>query len=386
MIIYRLDGEIMKYLKPFVKWPGGKTSEIKYLDEYFPDKINNYYEPFVGGGALFFYLSKFDVKERYINDKSNDLINLYRLISKSDKIFFKHLDILNKEWNKINLITDKYEKIIVELFKSYKKNHSDKSTDINIVNDFIYKHLDGLKSFGKTINQSVSEVFDKILLDTIISKFERILILEKKTGKVLIDDYIKNIETSLKASFYKFIRFLYNNKSQFNIEDGVHSANFYFIREFCYSSMFRFNKNGEFNVPYGGSNYNRKEFDKKVEYLKSKALNSYLSKTNIYNLDFHDFINEVSPKSGDFMFLDPPYDTEFSEYDQNSFSKNDQTRLRDVLLESKANIMLVIKNTDFINSIYNHRKFIKIPFDKNYTVSFMNRNNKKVQHLIIKNY
>lgn len=376
----------MKYLKPFVKWPGGKASEIKYLDEYLPDKINNYYEPFVGGGALFFYLSKFDVKERYVNDKSNDLINLYRLISKSDKIFFKHLNVLNNEWNKINLITDKYDKIIVKLFMSYKENRSDKSTKVNIVNDFISNHLDGLKDFSKTINQSVSEVFDTILLDTIISKFERILILEKKTGKVLSDDYLRNIETSLKASFYKFIRYLYNNKSHLNIEDGVHSANFYFIREFCYSSMFRFNNNGEFNVPYGGSNYNRKEFDKKVDYLKSKPLNSYLSKTNIYNLDFHDFINEVSPKSGDFMFLDPPYDTEFSEYDQNSFSKNDQTRLRDVLLESKANIMLVIKNTDFINSIYNHVKFTKIPFDKNYSVSFMNRNNKKVQHLIIKNY
>lgn len=36
------------------------------------------------------------------------------------------------------------------------------------------------------------------------------------------------------------------------------AANFYFIREYCYGSMFRYNSKGEFNIPYGGMSYNKK--------------------------------------------------------------------------------------------------------------------------------
>ena len=42
--------------KPFVKWVGGKRSLLPELLERIPAKFNNYYEPFVGGGALFFAL------------------------------------------------------------------------------------------------------------------------------------------------------------------------------------------------------------------------------------------------------------------------------------------------------------------------------------------
>ena len=54
--------------------------------------------------------------------------------------------------------------------------------------------------------------------------------------------------------------------------------------------------------------------------------------------------------------------------------------------ECKAKWMLVIKNTDLIYSLYN-KEGIKIrSFDKEYTVSFMNRNDKKAKHLLITNY
>lgn len=65
--------------KPFVKWVGGKRGVIKKLLPLTPKKIKNYYEPFVGGGALFF-----NIYERaeycHISDVNEDLIHCYRIV------------------------------------------------------------------------------------------------------------------------------------------------------------------------------------------------------------------------------------------------------------------------------------------------------------------
>ena len=71
-------------------------------------------------------------------------------------------------------------------------------------------------------------------------------------------------------------------------------------------------------------------------------------KTKIYNLDFEKVLNKFELNENDFIFLDPPYDSEFSTYDQNSFDKNEQIRLADFLKNTKACWMLIIKKTDFI--------------------------------------
>lgn len=43
-------------MKPMIKYRGGKSKEIKFFEEYIPSTFNRYTEPFVGGGAVFFYL------------------------------------------------------------------------------------------------------------------------------------------------------------------------------------------------------------------------------------------------------------------------------------------------------------------------------------------
>jgi DNA adenine methylase len=151
--------------------------------------------------------------------------------------------------------------------------------------------------------------------------------------------------------------------------------------------MFRYNSSGDFNVPYGGIAYNRKNFLKKVDYLRTKELKSLLDQTKIENLDFEDFFNLHTPTKKDFIFLDPPYDTEFSTYAQNEFTKTDQIRLADYLTQKcKAKWMMIIKNTDFIYSLYDNKELNIKSFDKTYLVSFMNRNDKNVEHLLITNY
>lgn len=69
-------------------------------------------------------------------------------------------------------------------------------------------------------------------------------------------------------------------------------ANFYFIREFCYGSMFRYNSKGEFNIPYGGISYNKKDFNRKIKLIFNKETINLFRNTDIFNLDFEDFIQK----------------------------------------------------------------------------------------------
>ena len=151
--------------------------------------------------------------------------------------------------------------------------------------------------------------------------------------------------------------------------------------------MFRYNSNGEFNVPYGGISYNRKNFQRKIDYIKSKELQNHFINTDIYNLDFEDFLNEIKLSENDFIFLDPPYDTDFSSYVNNAFDKKDQERLANYLItQCPAKFMLVIKNTEFIMNLYIDKGLHINSFDKKYMVSFKGRNNRDCEHLIITNY
>ena len=189
-------------------------------------------------------------------------------------------------------------------------------------------------------------------------------------------------------------RHLYNNIEEFEISIPFATAIYFFIREFCYASMFRYNRQGKFNVPYGGISYNKKSIIKKTQYFVNEELVKQLKNTTIDNMDFEEFLKLYQPEKNDFIFLDPPYDTEFSTYAQNEFGKDDQIRLANYLInQCKASFMLIIKNTDFIRELYpakqktaNDKSLYVGKFDKKYVVSIQDRNDKDVEHLIITNY
>lgn len=100
----------MKYnAKPFVKWVGGKTQLLSDLEARLPEEvkktgiIERYIEPFVGGGALFFYLkSKYTIKKAYLIDNNEDLILTYRVIQKIPANLIKELKKLRKVYIKLN--------------------------------------------------------------------------------------------------------------------------------------------------------------------------------------------------------------------------------------------------------------------------------------------
>ena len=323
-------------MKPFIKYPGGKIKEFPLVDRFKPKKISRYFEPFVGGAAIYLNIN---VKKSYINDKSTDLARLYRYIKIQDGDFFCYIKELDRLWREI----EKDEDIDFSLF------------------DY--------------------EEFAEYSRRTIVSKIKKFNSIESAGQKISPKDKEESFITAKKTAFYMCVRDLYNDNS---VDEKLHVACFYFIREYCYSSMFRFGKDGKFNVPYGGRSYNFKYLTAKIEQMQTDEIKRYFENTLIYNTDFQNFLELFELNGEDFIFLDPPYDSDFSTYDNNVFDKKEQIRLCDFLTNTKAKWMLIIKKTDFIYDLY--KGFYIYEYDKNYLVSFKNRNNKNVKHLLITNY
>jgi DNA adenine methylase len=74
--------------KPFIKWAGGKRQIIKELTDSLPKNYNRYFEPFIGGGALFFAIRP---KNAYISDINPELINLYNTVKNNTHSLIKDL-------------------------------------------------------------------------------------------------------------------------------------------------------------------------------------------------------------------------------------------------------------------------------------------------------
>ncbi len=90
-------------VKPFLKWVGGKRKLIPHLEVKFPAYIKNneftYVEPFLGGGAMFFYLiSKYSIKKAYLNDLNDKLIDCYKNIRDHGDNLVRQLKKLEKDY------------------------------------------------------------------------------------------------------------------------------------------------------------------------------------------------------------------------------------------------------------------------------------------------
>lgn len=328
-------------MKTFLKYPGGKTKEIPVIKENLPKEIKRYFEPFVGGGSVYLNLS---ICNSYINDFSEDLINVYKNIKDQNLKFKEYLLDFDYIWK--SLENDNFN---INFFDKYAYIDKEK---------FVIYFKKALDRKNKTVNK----------------------IFEDNGSYITRDNGDLNL-TSRKTSFYMIIRDLYNAP---NTEKDLKTACYYFLREYCYSSMFRYSKDGNFNVPYGGISYNKKSITQKINYMYSEEMHEYIKNTKIFNLDFEIFLNNFELDDGDFIFLDPPYDSNFSTYDNKIFDRKEQIRLNKFLNNTKAKWMLVIKKTDFIYDLY--KDFYIYEYENNYAVSFKNRNDRKVEHLLITNY
>jgi DNA adenine methylase len=242
------------HLKPLIKWSGGKSDEIKMFEKYFPGHYNQYIEPFVGGGSVYFYLNP---ENAVISDVHTELIDLYRSVGQGKS---------------------------QEIYEFMKNNPNDETT--------YYKVRDEME-----INSELDN-----------------------------------------------------------------AKRFYYQRKTCFRGMLRYNKNGKFNIPFG--RYKTINYDD----LTNKEYEFLLSRTEILNKDF-EYIFENYNDENNFMFLDPPYDSEFTDYGYCQFGKEEQKKLALLFKNTKIKCLMVIGKTKFIEELYSG--YIVEEYEKNINLNFM---------------
>lgn len=251
--------------RPFLKWVGGKRQLIDQMERFFPLEFNNYVEPFVGGGAIFFWLFRCG-KIRHnalLNDKNKELINCYRVVQSEVEELISCLKILEKKY------------------------------------------------------------------------FER-----KKTAE--------------EEKYYYEIRAWDREKDFATKYSAVEKASrTIFLNKTGYNGLYRVNKKGHFNVPFG--KYKNPTICD-PDNLRSVA--KALENVTITCGEFENCLSNVD--ENDLVYFDPPYhplseSSSFTSYTSDQFDESDQVRVRDIMWEiSEKGCFALLSNSycDFILDEY----------------------------------
>lgn len=111
-------------MSKLIKWSGSKDSQSNEIINLFPEKIKNYYEPFVGGGSIFLsLLEKRKIDNYYISDYNEDLVNIYKMIMNDPKTlietYINHYD----NFNVIPIDFEQRKKYFNKIRKKYNDEH-----------------------------------------------------------------------------------------------------------------------------------------------------------------------------------------------------------------------------------------------------------------------
>ena len=133
-IIPEPDDKIIPFCEPFVKWAGGKGQHLKELYAAMPKttEFNRYFEPFLGGGALFFHLISAKKKRFsagvYISDINSDLVNVYMTIKDNVEELIKLLKLNKIAYGGSSSPSSK-EEYYYKLRDTYNSNYNNKLAD-----------------------------------------------------------------------------------------------------------------------------------------------------------------------------------------------------------------------------------------------------------------
>lgn len=197
---------------------------------------------------------------------------------------------------------------------------------------------------------------------------------------------LNRYETEHSEEFYFEMRNKDRDKKKFNkIVDYKRAARTIYLNKACFNGLYRVNSKNEFNVPF-----NKKDKINTYDGQNLGIIHSFLNFNNIKILccDFEEAVKDAN--KGDFVYFDPPYDSEtstFNSYTEEGFGKEEQVRLSRVykeLAERGCYVMLSNHNTTLINELYKDFNIHVIEAKRN-----INSNGKKrgkVEEVIITNY
>ena len=292
--------------KPFLKWAGGKGQLLSQLSEHLPDRIYRepftYIEPFVGGGAMLFYmLQRFgNIKKVIINDVNEDLILAYRTI--------------------------------------------------------------------------MSDV------DKLICKLGE---MEK--------DYLNIADQDGRSELFYEIRERYNQRIGDSIE---RISQLIFLNKTCFNGLYRVNKKGLFNVPFGKYS-NPTICNADVLRADNQLLQS--AKVEIFHGDYAQTLQYVDGLT--FFYLDPPYrpldaTSSFTAYAKGDFNDDDQRALADfchqlsdsgtLWMESNADCSAKNPEDTFFEDLYRNYRIERVYASRSINANPSKRG--KLTELLIKNY
>ena len=200
---------------------------------------------------------------------------------------------------------------------------------------------------------------------------QRQYVLDKSAEK----DQTIRVE-NLNERLYYHIRDMYNGAE---ISPYLNGTLYYFINKTAYSGMIRYNRNGEYNVPFGRYvNFNTG--------ILTQEHNQLLQGAQILNMDYANIFNVA--EEGDFMFLDPPYDCAFNDYGNlnmpNGFDEDEHRRLAEDFRNLNCRALMIIGRTPLTEELYGD--YIRYEYRKNYSVNIRNRFNAEAKHIVVTNY
>ena len=177
-MVVKNNQQKLKVTKPFVKWAGGKGSLVKHLSAHLPDNFRDkrnvtYVEPFVGGGAMLFYmLTHFtNIRRVVINDVNEDLIFCYKLIKNTPQTLIEQLKRIANEYLQLSNMDEKsrYYYKVRDKYNSKETIDEEKAAYFMFLNKTCFNGLYRVNTcgkfnvpFGKYKNPTICD--DKLIL------------------------------------------------------------------------------------------------------------------------------------------------------------------------------------------------------------------------------
>jgi DNA adenine methylase len=193
-------------------------------------------------------------------------------------------------------------------------------------------------------------------------------------------------EANHSEEYYYEIRNLDKDKKKFSrLADYKRAARTIYLNKACFNGLYRVNSKNEFNVP-SGKKTKVNTYDGPNLGIIHCLLN--FSDIKLLSTDFEEAVKDA--KKGDFIYFDPPYDSDtstFTSYTENGFGKDEQKRLSDVFKELDKRgcfVMLSNYNTKLIKELYKDYNFNYIKAQRN--IGAKSKDRGTVEEVIITNY